>query len=87
MRECIFGKQKIEIISENNVAVHLCDRIEYRFMFSAQRIVSCLHFSAIATRVARFFSAHYTKAAKIYLMTSKLPNAHKIYPIVVKYYK
>jgi hypothetical protein len=36
-------------------------------------------------RVARFFLVQYTKAGKIYQMTTKLTNARKIYLKVVKY--
>jgi hypothetical protein len=39
-------------------------------------------------RVARFLLVQFTKAGeKIYEMTTKLPNAHKIYQLVEKYSK
>jgi hypothetical protein len=39
---------------------------------------------AAGSRVARFFSVQCTKARKKY---TKLANSHKIYPIVVNYFK
>jgi hypothetical protein len=38
----------------------------------------------LVTGAARFFLVQNTKAGKNY---AKLPNAHKIYPMVMKYYK
>jgi hypothetical protein len=38
-------------------------------------------------RVARYFLVQCTKREKIYQMTTKLPNAHKIYQMALKYTK